>query len=61
MTKPAVVLLLALVAAPPVVALLPYDVGAVRLAGLSLEWWYAGAVAPILAVVIAALSTPPSE
>jgi hypothetical protein len=56
-----VVLLLALVAAPPVVALLPYDVGAVRLAGLSLEWWYAGAVAPILAVVIAAISTPPSE
>jgi len=57
-TKPAVALLLALVAAPPVVALLPYDVGAVRLAGLSLEWWYAGAVAPILAVVIAARSTP---
>ena len=61
MTKPSVVLLLALVAAPPIVALLPYDVGAVRLAGLSLEWWYAGAVAPILAVVIAAISTPPSE
>jgi hypothetical protein len=59
-TKPAVVLLLVLVAAPPAVALLPYDVGAVRLAGLSLEWWYAGAVAPILAVAITALSTPSS-
>jgi hypothetical protein len=56
-----VVLLLALLAAPPVAALLPYDVGGVRLAGLSLEWWYAGAVAPILAVAIAAISTPSSE
>jgi hypothetical protein len=56
-----VVVLLALIAAPPVAALLPYDVGAVRLAGVSLEWWYAGAAAPILAVLVAALSTPSSE
>jgi hypothetical protein len=60
-TRPAVVVLLALVAAPPVAALLPYEVGAIRLVGLSLEWWYAGAVAPILAVVVATLSTPSRE
>jgi hypothetical protein len=56
-TRPAVVLLLALVAAPPAVALLPYDWGAIRLAGASLEWWYAGVVAPVVAVVVASLST----
>ena len=61
MTRPAVVVLLALIAAPPVVALLPYEIGAVRVVGLSLEWWYAGAVAPLLAVVVAAVSTPPTE
>ena len=32
--------LLALLAAPPLLALLPYDVGAIRVAGLSFEWWY---------------------
>ena len=58
---PAVVVLLVLIAAPPAAALLPYDVGAVRLAGVSLEWWYAGAVAPIRAVLVAALSAPRSE
>ena len=61
MTRPTVVVLLALIAAPPVVALLPYEIGAVRFGGLSLEWWYAGAVAPILAVAVAAVSTPPAE
>ena len=57
-TKPSVLVLLALLAASPLVALLPYDTGAVRLLGLSLEWWYCGVVAPVLAVVVAAVSSP---
>jgi hypothetical protein len=57
-TKPGVLVLLALLAASPLVALLPYDTGSIRLLGLSLEWWYCGVVAPVLAVVIAAASSP---
>ena len=57
-TKPAVLVLLALLAASPLVALLPYDTGSIRLLGLSLEWWYCGVVAPVLAVVIAVASSP---
>ena len=57
-TKPGVLVLLALVAASPLVALLPYDTGSIRLLGLSLEWWYCGVVAPVLAVLIAAASSP---
>ena len=57
-TKPAVLVLLALLAAAPLVALLPYDTGSIRLLGLSLEWWYCGVVAPVLAVLIAAVSSP---
>jgi hypothetical protein len=54
-TKPAkgVLLLLVLLAGSPLIACLPDQVGAIRLAGLSLLWWYGGAIAPILAVVIA--------
>ena len=66
MTKPSVLALLALLAASPLVALLPYDTGSIRLLGVSLEWWYCGVVAPVLAVLIAvvsssraALSAPP--
>jgi hypothetical protein len=57
-TKPGVLALLALVAAPPLAALLPYDTGSIRLLGLSLEWWYCGVIVPVLAVVIAAASAP---
>ena len=57
-TKPSVLALLTLLAASPLVALLPYDAGAVRLLGLSPEWWYCGVVAPVLAVLIAAVSSP---
>jgi len=59
-TKPGVLVLLALLAASPLVALLPYDTGSVRLLGLSLEWWYCGVVAPVIAVLIAAASAPGS-
>jgi hypothetical protein len=34
-------------------ALLPGAPGAVRLAGVSLAWWYAGLVGPALAVTLA--------
>jgi hypothetical protein len=57
-TKPGVLVLLALLAASPLVALLPYDTGSIRLLGLSLEWWYCGVAAPVLAVLIAAVSAP---
>ena len=57
-TKPAVLVLLALLAASPLVALLSYDTGSIRLFGLSLEWWYCGVVAPVLAVLIAVVSSP---
>ncbi|MBI4609866.1 MAG: hypothetical protein HY726_12765 [Candidatus Rokubacteria bacterium] len=33
--------------------LLPLSPGAVRLAGLSLFWWYGGVVGPLLAVLVA--------
>ena len=66
-TKPGVLVLLALLAVSPLVALLPYDTGSIRLLGLSLEWWYCGVVAPVLAVAVAAASSrrpasaPPPE
>lgn len=56
-TKPSVLVLLALLAASPFVALLPYDTGSIRLLGLSLEWWYCGVAAPVLAVLIAVASS----
>lgn len=34
----------------------PLDVGAVRLAGVSLTWWYVGGVAPIVATAVTALA-----
>lgn len=58
MTTPGVFALLALLAVCPLVALLPYDTGSIRLLGMSLEWWYAGAIAPAVAVLVAALSAP---
>jgi len=30
----------------------PFDLGAVRVAGVSLLWWYGGAVAPVLAALL---------
>jgi len=59
-TKPAkgALLLLVLLAGFPLIAILPNHVGAIRLAGLSLLWWYGGVIAPVLAVLIAAVSAP---
>ena len=49
----AVVALLFLLAAAPLLALAPSAPGAVRLAGVSLLWWYAGLIAPLAATAIA--------
>jgi len=53
--KPAtgVFLLVVLLAGFPLIASLPNQVGAVRLGGLSLLWWYGGVIAPVLAVLVA--------
>ena len=32
---------------------LPNQVAAIRVAGLSLLWWYGGVLAPVLAVIVA--------
>jgi hypothetical protein len=49
----AIVALLVLLVGAPLLALAPAAPGAVRLAGVSLLWWYAGVVAPVLATGIA--------
>jgi len=35
-----------------VLAVLPSGIGAVRVAGLSILWWYAAVVAPFVAVLV---------
>ena len=47
--------LLALLLLAPLLALAPATPGAVRLAGVSLLWWYAGIVAPLLSTGLAAI------
>jgi len=49
---PALLLLLVLVAFPAI-AFLPHQIATIRLAGLSILWWYGGVVAPVLAALIA--------
>lgn len=44
--------LLLILAALPALSLAPFELGAVRIAGVSLAWWYGGAVAPLLAVLL---------
>ena len=51
--RAAILALLVLLAGAPVLALAPAAPGAVRVAGVSLLWWYAGVVAPLLATGIA--------
>lgn len=53
--------LLALLALFALLLLAPWNPGAVRLAGVSLSWWYAGAMAPLLAVLITVSCLRPSE
>ena len=47
--------LLVLLAVAPVLALAPAAPGAVRVAGVSVLWWYAGLAAPLLATAVAIL------
>jgi hypothetical protein len=51
--RTAITALLVLLAGAPLLALAPAAPGAVRVAGVSLLWWYVGAVAPLLATVVA--------
>ena len=48
----AIVALLVLLAIAPLLALAPFAPGAVRLAGISLLWWYTGLIAPLTATLI---------
>ena len=56
-----VVLLALLLAGFLVLAALPNQVAAIRVAGLSLLWWYGGVLAPVMAVLgaIRWLAEPP--
>ncbi len=58
----AALLLLLLLVVFPVIAALPNQVAAIRMAGLSLLWWYGGVIAPVLAWLVAVtwLAEPPS-
>ena len=44
--------LVLILAVLPALFFAPFEVGAVRIAGVSLAWWYGGAVAPLLAFVL---------
>ena len=56
----AVLLLLLVLVAFPVIVVLPNQVAVIRLAGLSLLWWYGGVIAPVLAWLIAVAWLPDS-
>jgi hypothetical protein len=51
--RTAIAALLVLLVGAPLLALAPAAPGAVRVAGVSLLWWYTGLVAPLLATAIA--------
>jgi hypothetical protein len=53
-----IIALLLLLAGAPLLALAPAAPGAVRLAGVSLLWWYVGVVAPLLATALALVLLP---
>jgi len=57
----AVLLLLLVLVVFPVIAALPNQVATIRLAGLSVLWWYGGVIAPVLAwlIAVAWLPDPP--
>ena len=56
----AAILLLVVLAVSLVIAALPHQIGAIRVAGLSVLWWFAGLIAPLLAAVIAIAWLPGS-
>lgn len=56
-----VVLLVLLLVAFLVIAALPDQIAAIRLAGLSVLWWYGGVAAPLFAWLIAVVALPDSS
>jgi hypothetical protein len=54
-------LLLVLLVVFPAIAVLPNQEAGVRLAGLSLLWWYGGVLAPLLGGLIAIALAPSSR
>lgn len=46
-------LLLLVLAAYPLIGALPSEAGSIRIAGLSVLWWYGAVVAPTLAWLVA--------
>ena len=50
--------LLLILAALPALFLAPFDLGAARIAGVSLAWWYGGAVGPLLAFLLTLVCLP---
>jgi hypothetical protein len=51
--RTAIAVLLVLLVGAPLLALAPAAPGAVRVAGVSLLWWYVAVVAPLLATAVA--------
>jgi membrane protein implicated in regulation of membrane protease activity len=47
-----IIIVLVLLLGAAALALLPFGAGAVRVGRLSVVWWYAAAVAPIIAVLV---------
>jgi len=58
-----VVLLTLLLAGFLLLGALPNQVASIRVAGLSLLWWYGGLLAPVMAVLVAirCLAEPPPD
>jgi hypothetical protein len=52
----AVVVLVLLLLLPPLATVLPGSPGAVRVAGITLLWWYTALVGPLLAAAVAAVA-----
>ena len=57
----AIAVLFALLGGMLVLSVAPYEIGTIRLAGVSLLWWYAGLAVPVAAVTVtvAALARRP--
>jgi uncharacterized membrane protein YccF (DUF307 family) len=56
----AAILLLVVLVAFLGIAALPHQISAIRIAGLSLLWWFGGVIAPVLAAIIAIAWLPGS-
>ena len=56
----AAILLLVVLAVSLAIAALPHQIGAIRVAGLSVLWWFVGVIAPVLAAAIAIAWLPGS-